>query len=409
MSDENIIKVLIADDVTDTRESVKRMLQFDKSIEVVGTALNGRDAITQAVKLKPEVILMDVNMPDMDGITATEAILRKLPYVQVIILSVQNDADYMRRAMRAGAHDFLPKPPMIDELTATIRRGGEIAFEEKAKLDQDEARRIVADEIAFGGKQGKIIVIYSPKGGAGCTTIATNLAITTQLQNKESKVILIDGSLQYGDVSIFLKAQAKHSVADLALRADELDPEFVEDVVVKNEDFGLHILAAPSSPEMAEQVKGEDFVKTLQFLRQAYDYIFIDTNTYLSEVTLSAIEVADLTILITTQDIPSIKSSNSFLTLCDALGFSRDHISFVMNRFDKRITGVTPERVGESLRQEIILSIPFDEKNTVSESINRGVPLIPGNRAHPVAKGIITLYGLVRDKIKEFEVVEEEL
>ena len=92
-------------------------------IEVVGKARTGLEAIEVAQKLKPDVIVMDINMPDMDGITATEQIRRKNPFIQIVILSVQNDANYMRKAMLAGARDFLTKPPMIDELTIAITAG----------------------------------------------------------------------------------------------------------------------------------------------------------------------------------------------------------------------------------------------------------------------------------------------
>ena len=127
------IRVLIVDDINETRENIKRMLQFDPSIEVIGTARSGREAIEMTQKDQPDVVLMDINMPDMDGITATENIRRKLPFVQVVILSVQNDPSYMRRAMLAGARDFLSKPPMIDELSSAIRRAGSVAHEERKK------------------------------------------------------------------------------------------------------------------------------------------------------------------------------------------------------------------------------------------------------------------------------------
>jgi pilus assembly protein CpaE len=124
----------IVDDTDESREMILRMLQFDPNIEVVGTAKQAWRQLILAQKLKPDVIVMDINMPDMDGITATENIRKKIPYIQVVILSVQSDANYMRRAMLAGARDFLTKPPMIDELTSAIRRAGVMAKEEKAKM-----------------------------------------------------------------------------------------------------------------------------------------------------------------------------------------------------------------------------------------------------------------------------------
>jgi pilus assembly protein CpaE len=100
------IRVIIVDDIAETRENVRKLLQFEADIEVIGAAKSGKEGIEFAKEQDPDVILMDINMPDMDGISATEAILRNQPHVQVIILSVQGDQNYMRRAMLAGARDF---------------------------------------------------------------------------------------------------------------------------------------------------------------------------------------------------------------------------------------------------------------------------------------------------------------
>ncbi len=127
------IRVLIVDDIAETRENLKRMLQFDQSIEVVAVARTGKEAIEVTQQLKPDVVIMDINMPDMDGIQATEMMRKKAPFTQVVILSVQNDPGYMRQAMLAGARDFLSKPPMIDELTSAIRRAGTMAQDERSK------------------------------------------------------------------------------------------------------------------------------------------------------------------------------------------------------------------------------------------------------------------------------------
>src|SRR5512135_1095100 len=121
------IRVLIVDDVAETRENVRKLLTFEPDFEVVGAARSGREAIQMAEELNPDVVLMDINMPDMDGITATEAVRQRRPSAQIIILSVQNDPNYMRRAMLAGARDFLAKPPMADELISAVKRAGRMA------------------------------------------------------------------------------------------------------------------------------------------------------------------------------------------------------------------------------------------------------------------------------------------
>ena len=106
MGAEDKIRVVIVDDVAETRENIRRLLQFENDVEVVGVAGTGREAITVAKDVRPDVVLMDINMPDMDGITATETIRRTVYFTQVVILSVQGDPNYMRRAMLAGARDF---------------------------------------------------------------------------------------------------------------------------------------------------------------------------------------------------------------------------------------------------------------------------------------------------------------
>src|SRR3977135_3902689 len=116
------IKVLIVDDITSTLDNLQKLLSFEPDIQVVGTAMNGKEGIEQAKKLVPDIVLMDVNMPEMDGIQATEALASEAPNSPVIIMSVQGERGYLRRAMQSGAREFLIKPFSGDELIASIRR-----------------------------------------------------------------------------------------------------------------------------------------------------------------------------------------------------------------------------------------------------------------------------------------------
>ena len=289
------IRVMIVDDIAETRENIRKLLQFEGDVEVIGVARTGKEAIELATETKPDVVLMDINMPDMDGITATEIIRRKITHTQIVILSVQGDPNYMRRAMLAGARDFLTKPPMLDELSAAIHRAGAMAKEEKAKNATVAAQTGASSGGTAPGMpliRGKIIVVYSPRGGTGCTTIATNLAIS--LNNEETRAALVDGNLQYGDVAVFLNEQGKNTILDLAPRADAVDPESVDEVLMTHAASGVKILAAPSRPEMAERVTGEQFAKVLEYLRRVYSYIIVDTSKYLTDIVLAALDVADV-------------------------------------------------------------------------------------------------------------------
>jgi pilus assembly protein CpaE len=408
MADGNKIKVLIVDDIAETRENVRKLLQFESDIEVVGAARTGREGIQMSQELLPDVVLMDINMPDMDGITATETIRQKTPHVQVVILSVQGDQNYMRRAMLVGARDFLTKPPMADELTSAIRRAGAMAREEKSKSAQAYVAPSAGAPQAAAYRpsaMGKVIMIYSPKGGTGCTTLAVNLALA--FHNDETRVVLVDANLQFGDVAVFLNVQGKNTILDLAPRVDELDPDVVEDVMIKHAGTGMHVLAAPSRPEQAENIKAEQISDLLGYLRQLYAYVVVDTSSYLNDVTLAVLDVSDVVVLIATQDIPSIKDGRLFLDLLTTLGISPGKVAFVMNRFDKRISGITPEKVGENLKQEVIAVIPLDER-IVIPSVNRGVPFMIDNKTQPVARGIFMLAEALRSRLLTVDAGDSE-
>jgi pilus assembly protein CpaE len=244
---------------------------------------------------------------------------------------------------------------------------------------------------------GRVVVVYSPKGGVGCTTVAINLAVT--LHNEETPVVLVDANLQFGDVTVFLNEQSKNSVADLAARADELDPEIVDEVLITHAATGIKVLAGPARPEYAESVTGDQFASVLQYLTRLFSYVVVDTSSTLTDSVLACIDASDVVILLTSQDIPSIKNSRLFLDLSDILKIQRSRLLFVMNSYDKRI-GITPEKVGESFKHEIVAVLPFDDR-VVVPSINRGVPFMLGDRSRPLARSYLGLAEVVRHRISD--------
>lgn len=396
------IRVLVVDDVAETRENIRKLLQFEGDVDVVGAARSGNEGIQLAGELDPDVILMDINMPDVDGITATEQIRQKMPYIQVVILSVQGDQNYMRRAMLAGARDFLTKPPMGDELISAVRRAGEMARVERMKTSSARALPAsmsspLAPSMPLGMplSRGKVVTVYSPKGGTGCTTLAVNLALA--LHNDDTRAVIVDGKLQYGDVAIFFNEQGKNTIADLAPRADELEVDIVEGVLLKHAASGIQILASPTRLEQAEKITADQFTKLVDYLRQMYAYVVVDVSGHLNEIAIAAVDLSDAIVLITTQDIPAIKNARLFLDILQTLGVARDRIVFTMNRYDKRIP-ITPERVGENLKQEVAAIIPLDERTAIP-AVNRGIPFMVDNKAQPISRGVYSLAEVVRARV----------
>src|SRR5918992_3744015 len=229
------IRVLIVDDIPETRDHLSKLLGFEGDIDVVGAAASGQEALKLATSLTPDVVLMDINMPDMDGIATTEEMARAVPTASVIMMSVQGEADYLRRSMLAGAREFLVKPFSSDELTASIRQ---VFVREREKMSR---MAIVAAEASGGagwtsltpsGDPGQVVAVFIPKGGVGRTTVAVNLAVAAATELGR-KVVLVDGSFQFGDVGVLLNLNPRNkSIADLAPELESGEVESLDTVVI---------------------------------------------------------------------------------------------------------------------------------------------------------------------------------
>jgi pilus assembly protein CpaE len=113
---------MVVDDTWETCNNLQRLLELEEDIQVVGTASNGEEALRFAKVLLPDIVLMDINMPVMNGIQTTEQMTIELPQTAIIMLSVQAEQEYIRQAKAAGASEYLIKPPSIEALTQAVRR-----------------------------------------------------------------------------------------------------------------------------------------------------------------------------------------------------------------------------------------------------------------------------------------------
>src|SRR2546426_6439253 len=161
MAEAEKIRILIVDDIADTRDNLAKLIGFEPDMEVAGTADGGQAAVNLAKKERPHVILMDINMPDMDGITATEIISNTVPESPIIMMSVQGEQDYLRRSMLAGAREFLVKPFSADELINAVRHVHELEKVKRARYQQQAPQPVGPGnpllQVPAGRDQGSII------------------------------------------------------------------------------------------------------------------------------------------------------------------------------------------------------------------------------------------------------------
>jgi pilus assembly protein CpaE len=387
------IRVLIVDDIPETRDHLTKLLGFESDIEVVGAASSGAQALQLASELMPEVVLMDINMPDMDGIAATERLSAEVPDAAVVMMSVQGEADYLRRSMLAGAREFLVKPFSSDELTASIRQ---VYAREQEKQSRRAAAPVMAAGSAGGAAaaersgdvDGQVVAIFSPKGGVGRTTIAVNMAIAASTELGKS-VVLVDGSFQFGDVGVLLNLNPKNkSIADLVPELEAGEPESLDTFVI-NHSAGVRVLLAPPSPEMAELITPTAVKRVLEALRRENDLVIVDCTSWFNDTTLAILDTADVVLTILSLEITSIKNMRLFLEVAEQLGYEHGKVKLVLNRADSSL-GIRVTDVENSIGRKVDHTIVSDGRSVVY-ALNRGVPFFLSNREAEVSQDILRL------------------
>jgi pilus assembly protein CpaE len=386
------IRVLIVDDIPETRDHLSKLLGFEGDIDVVGAAASGVEALRLAASLTPDIVLMDINMPDMDGIATTEQLSRDNPTTSIIMMSVQGEADYLRRSMLAGAREFLVKPFSSDELTASIRGVFSREREKQSRIVATGTTTSGGGVVAQteSGEPGQIIAVFSPKGGVGRTTVAVNLAVAAATELGK-KVVLVDGSFQFGDVGVLLNLNPKNkSIADLAPELDQAGHEVESiDTFVINHSAGIRVLLAPPTPEMAELIKPDGVRRVLDALRMTHDLVVVDCTAFFNDTTLAILDAADTILTMLSLEITSIKNMRLFLEVADQLGYEGGKIRLVLNRADSAL-GIKVSDVEHSIGRKVDETIVSDGRSVVY-ALNRGVPFFLSNREAQVSQDILRL------------------
>ena len=372
------IKLVIVDDSYETRNNLRQLLSFDKRFEVIGEAENGEEAIYIVKESKPDIVLMDLNMPVIDGIRATEEITLNVPETTVIIMSVQGETEYVRKAMTAGARDYLCKPFNVDELSDTIVKTYNLESKRRERVAAPRAQEDI---------KSNVFTVFSTKGGVGKTTIASNLAVSLARSTKK-KVALVDLDLQFGDIAIMLNVSAKNTISDLVKEFGQLDKNLLEEYMVTHFS-GVKVLPAPVKPEYAEYITGNHVERIINTLRESFNYIIVDTSASFHESVLAALDMSDRILLVSTLDLPTIKNIKAGLDVMDTLHYPVEKIHIVLNKASEQY-GIKYKDFESTLHQAIWSYVPEDNQ-TVVTSANKGFPFVMTRSETKVAKAVMEI------------------
>ncbi len=383
------IKVLLADDNERMRDSIRKLMELDKAIDIVAEAATGKEVLQQIEAMEPEIVVMDINMPEMNGLEATHYISQHYPQVMVIIISVNDEIKNFKQAMMAGAKEYLVKPLSPEELNSTVRKVAEL--NKNGSRLQRSAGETAENERSVFAQENKIVTVFGPKGGVGRSTIISNLA-TALARSHKNRVSLIDLDVQFGDISVMMNLNPRKTISELMQEGDYLGQELLEEYMYERN--GVHILAAPNKPELAELVSPAGVERIMCACRGVYDFTLVDTPAFIDENVLSALEMSDLVLLIAALDLPSIKNIKKGLDILRALKLM-ERTRLIINRSSNAI-GIEVRDIERVLDIKVKAEIPSDGKLAVA-SLNQGIPFVKMNPRAAVSKAVMNVLTLMEE------------
>lgn len=359
------IKILIADDIEETRSLIVRLLSIkDEEYEIVAQAANGQEVIELIPKCQPDIVLMDINMPVLNGLEAAEIIETKFPNVMVIIMSVQSDHEYLKKAMFIGAKDYIIKPFTCEQLVESIENTYR-KYHEKTVVTRKQKMH-----------DAKIISFFSTKGGVGKSVISSNYGLLLA-KNPDARVLIWDLDLQFGDQGLLFDKQKCKTLTDLV---DESAFEVMADAdnYIEKITDNMHLLCAPTTPEKAEFISKEVIGQLMVLFKENYDFIILDLGVNYDEITLTALDLSDKVLFITTPDILSLKNTKLGLNVMKSLNYENAKVNVIVNKFSSSYA-IKPTEIEELLHFKIAAYIPEENKDFAS-AINLGKPILSNHK-----------------------------
>ncbi|NLB54089.1 MAG: MinD/ParA family protein, partial [Syntrophomonadaceae bacterium] len=280
------IKVVLADDNENIRQSIRGLLELDGEIDVIAEATDGKDVLEKIKTMEPEIVVMDVNMPGIDGIEATEYITLNHPNIYVVMISVDDNIQNFKKAMMAGAKEYLIKPLSPHELNDTVKKVAELGRKNTARNQAEPP----GPKVPL--KENRIITVFGTKGGVGKSTICANVAVTAAEKGRAGKIAIVDLDIQFGDISVMMNINPRKTISELMQEGENLNRELFEGFLY--ERYGVNIMPSTNKPELAELVTSHGVHKILEICKDMHEYTFVDTPSFIDDITLTALEMSQV-------------------------------------------------------------------------------------------------------------------
>lgn len=379
------IKVVLADHNDSSRASLRGLIELDHGIDIVAETKNGSETMEKVKSTDPEVVVLALET--QDSLQMTKELTLQYPMISVVIISINDDIAFLKEAMLAGAKEYLIKPLLPEELNGSLHKVADMN-RQRLKVFKGDAEGLVREKVMPGASH-KLVCVYGTKGGVGKSVICTNLAVEMARRYK-NKIGLIDLDLQFGDICILMDLTPRKTISELMQESDIMDEGLLEDYMYERN--GVHVLAPPNKPELAELVTAEGVARILGLCREMYTYTFVDTPSFIDETTLTALEMADMVLLVISLDLPTIKNVKKGLDVLKSLKLL-PKTRLILNR-SSGVAGIEAMDVEKILDMKIRGEVPSDGKLVVA-SVNKGIPFVKLNPKAPITKSIADIIGLI--------------
>jgi pilus assembly protein CpaE len=333
-------------------------------------SVDSLDAALHALYDDPaeDLVVIGQDVDTGDALRFTEQLRLERPTTGVILVREYVDVALLTEALRAGVREV-------------VASGDNAALAGACERSRALSGHVRAEE-PEPVQQGKVVTVFAAKGGCGKTTIAINLAAA--LADGAHRVCVVDLDLSFGDVAISVQLDPVRTISDALPMAGHVDTTGAASLLTSYRP-GLDMLLAPVTPGDAEKVPAALAGELLAVLRGMYDFVVVDTPAQFSEHVLTAMDVSDHHVLLTTPDTPAMKNMRITLDMLDLLSYSRDIRSIVVNRSDSKV-GLTTSDVERVVRNPINAQVP--SSRNVPISINKGTPLVIATPTHAVSQAI---------------------